>query len=97
MKDYLNDGRRGERLREGVHIAIVGPPNAGKSSLINLLGNYLKTIVWMICDICLSFEYQGWLVFDRSHYVDHIFSQPSGKRRLCHLFLAPPGMLLKLL
>jgi tRNA modification GTPase len=31
------DDRRGERLREGLSIAIVGPPNAGKSSLLNLL------------------------------------------------------------
>ncbi len=34
---HLNDERRGERLREGLIIAITGPPNAGKSSLINAL------------------------------------------------------------
>jgi tRNA modification GTPase len=33
----LADDRRGERLREGVSVAIVGPPNAGKSSLMNAL------------------------------------------------------------
>jgi tRNA modification GTPase len=33
----LADNRRGERLREGVAVAIVGPPNAGKSSLMNAL------------------------------------------------------------
>ena len=37
MEDHLNDGRRGERLRSGVHVAILGPPNAGKSSLLNIL------------------------------------------------------------
>lgn len=34
---HLADGRRGERLRDGIAVAIVGPPNAGKSSLLNLL------------------------------------------------------------
>lgn len=34
---HLDDGRRGERLREGLVFAIVGPPNAGKSTLMNAL------------------------------------------------------------
>jgi tRNA modification GTPase len=34
---HLADGHRGERLREGIHVAILGPPNAGKSSLLNRL------------------------------------------------------------
>ncbi|HMB77089.1 MAG TPA: tRNA uridine-5-carboxymethylaminomethyl(34) synthesis GTPase MnmE [Kiloniellaceae bacterium] len=34
---YLDDGHRGERLRDGLQVAIVGPPNAGKSSLLNAL------------------------------------------------------------
>jgi ribosome biogenesis GTPase A len=34
---HLSDDRRGERLREGFQIAIVGVPNVGKSSLINAL------------------------------------------------------------
>jgi tRNA modification GTPase len=34
---HLADGGRGERLREGVAVAIIGPPNAGKSSLMNAL------------------------------------------------------------
>lgn len=34
---HLTDAGRGERLREGVRIALVGAANAGKSSLLNVL------------------------------------------------------------
>lgn len=34
---HLADGGRGERLREGLWAAIIGAPNAGKSSLLNAL------------------------------------------------------------
>jgi tRNA modification GTPase len=37
IERHLADGRRGERLRDGIGVAIVGPPNAGKSSLLNRL------------------------------------------------------------
>ena len=42
---HLDDSRRGERLRHGLDIAIVGPPNAGKSSLLNLLARRDAAIV----------------------------------------------------
>ncbi len=42
---HLDDAGRGERLREGAQIAIVGPPNAGKSSLLNLLARRDVAIV----------------------------------------------------
>ena len=34
---HLADGHRGERLRDGIAVAILGPPNAGKSSILNQL------------------------------------------------------------
>jgi tRNA modification GTPase len=45
IKAHLDDGGRGEALREGVRLAIVGPPNAGKSSLLNLLAQRDAAIV----------------------------------------------------
>jgi tRNA modification GTPase len=41
----LADNRRGERLRDGLTIAIAGPPNAGKSSLLNRLARREAAIV----------------------------------------------------
>jgi tRNA modification GTPase len=41
----LADGRRGERLRDGLVIAIAGPPNAGKSTLLNRLARRDAAIV----------------------------------------------------
>lgn len=45
IANHLNDNRRGERLREGFSIAILGPPNAGKSSLLNALAQREAAIV----------------------------------------------------
>ncbi|HEX2590810.1 MAG TPA: tRNA uridine-5-carboxymethylaminomethyl(34) synthesis GTPase MnmE [Rhizomicrobium sp.] len=45
IQRLMDDGRRGEILREGVHITVIGPPNAGKSSFINALARRDVAIV----------------------------------------------------
>lgn len=45
MEVQLSDQRRGELVREGVRISILGPPNAGKSSLFNVLAQRDAAIV----------------------------------------------------
>ena len=45
IKKILNDQKVGERIREGFRIAIIGPTNAGKSSLLNHLSNRDVAIV----------------------------------------------------
>jgi tRNA modification GTPase len=45
IKKILNDQKIGERIREGFKIAIIGPTNAGKSSLLNHLSNRDVAIV----------------------------------------------------
>ncbi len=45
MNAHLNDARRGELVREGLFITVIGPPNAGKSSLVNALAGRDVAIV----------------------------------------------------
>ncbi|HEY5047940.1 MAG TPA: tRNA uridine-5-carboxymethylaminomethyl(34) synthesis GTPase MnmE [Rhizomicrobium sp.] len=45
IRAALADGRRGEIVREGFHLAVIGPPNAGKSSLLNMLARREVAIV----------------------------------------------------
>jgi tRNA modification GTPase len=45
IEKILNDQKVGEKIREGFKIAIIGPTNAGKSSLLNHLSNRDVAIV----------------------------------------------------
>ena len=45
LEATLADGERGERVREGYRIALIGAPNAGKSSLLNRLAERDAAIV----------------------------------------------------
>jgi tRNA modification GTPase len=63
----LADGARGERLRAGLSVAIVGPPNAGKSSLLNALAQREAAIVSAVAGttrdvIELHLDLGGWPV-----------------------------------
>jgi len=45
LEAALADGERGERVRDGYRIALIGAPNAGKSSLLNRLAERDAAIV----------------------------------------------------
>jgi tRNA modification GTPase len=45
LASFLEDAHRGERIREGYRVAIIGAPNAGKSSLLNALAQRDAAIV----------------------------------------------------
>ena len=45
LSDHLDDDHRGERVRDGFVVALIGAPNAGKSSLLNRVARRDAAIV----------------------------------------------------
>ncbi len=67
LRAHLAEGGRGEAIREGVEIAILGAPNVGKSSLINALSRRDAAIVTPIAGttrdvIEVRLDLDGWPV-----------------------------------
>lgn len=45
LETHLADGHRGEKIRDGLDVVIIGAPNVGKSSLLNILARRDAAIV----------------------------------------------------
>lgn len=50
IDSLINDNKIGEKIREGIHFTIIGPPNSGKSSFLNEIAQR---------EVAITSEYSG--------------------------------------
>ena len=75
IEKILNDQKVGERIREGFKIAILGPTNAGKSSLLNHLSNRDVAIVSEIAGTTITEHCRGNVIHDVTFFFFGDFSK----------------------
>ncbi len=73
IRGLLQDTRRGEIIRSGIRLAIFGPPNAGKSSLLNFLGMELISLLFPISGASPSL---GMGILWGNHDVEQVSAKP---------------------
>jgi tRNA modification GTPase len=91
---HLQDNHRGEVIMQGVKVAIFGPPNAGKSSLLNLLAQRDAAIVSEIAGttrdvISVKIDLKGFpvILYDTAGIRESadVIEQEGVKRALSHM------------
>jgi len=77
VQNVLGDTKRGQIIRDGFGVAIVGVPNAGKSSLLNALSDRCLIIIAIAASMCRI-----------SRPNAHRLAELPANRRSCRIYLA---------
>src|SRR6266852_4758255 len=81
IQSILADNRRGEIMRAGIRLAIFGPPNVGKSSLLNFLGTTALRSHRMYADEKVGSSARGCNRYPRTRHDARHFGALTGYRR----------------